>query len=597
MKVIYQASAEVRMPIFNSSLIIIASFMPLFFLSGMEGRLLIPLGIAFIIALIASTIVALTLTPVLCSYLLTDNQIENKTLSREPWLTRKLRKGYEHQLAGALKRPKAILWCSGALFAVAVVVFFTLGRSFLPPFNEGSFTVNISTFPGVSLQETDKIGRLAEDAILQIPEITTLSRKTGRAELSEHSFGSNVSELDVPYRLNGRTRAEVARDIRERLAVFPGVNVEVGQPISHRIDAMLSGTEAQIAIKVFGDDTQTLYSLGSQIKDKISGIDGVVDVNVEQLVERPEITITPRRRILAAYGITMPQFRQAVSTALAGEKVSQVFDKSWPYDIVLIGNEDTRGSIDALSQITVDSPVSGPVPLAEIAEIRSTTGPNGINRENVKRRIVVSANVDDRDLRSTVNEIQKTVESQIVLPENYYVNYGGQFESEAQASKTLALTSICAILVILMLLYAQFHNLTQSLIILTNIPLAMIGGVFILAITGSELNIPAIIGFISLAGISTRNGMLLISRYNALAQEGKSLEERIKIGSSDRLLPIIMTALTSALALIPLAIGHDKTGNEIQAPLALVILGGLITATALNIFVIPTAYKLIYAKK
>lgn len=431
---------------------------------------------------------------------------------------------------------------------------------------------------------------------MSVPEVITVSRKTGRAELAEHSFGPNVSELDVPYKLDGRTRNQVAREIREKLSDFPGVNVEIGQPISHRIDAMLSGTESQIAIKLFGDDLTRLYALGSQIKQAISGVGGVVDVNIEQQVERPELVIRPRRELLARLGITVADFNAAISTAIAGRKVSQVYEEGLPYDVTLIADPDSRSTLAAIPDLTVDSN-SGPVPLSEVAEIVSTSGPNTINRENVKRRLVISANVDGRDLRGAVDEICGRIDSEVQLPENYYVSYGGQFESEAKASRTLMLTSLCALLVILMLLYAQFKNVAESLVILLNIPLALIGGVLILVITGGELNIPAIIGFISLLGITTRNGMLLISRYNSLREEGMELDRRIRVGSSDRLLPIVMTALTSALALIPLAVNGDKTGNEIQSPMALVILGGLVTSTILNVFVVPAVYRLINKSK
>lgn len=593
LKVVYRASAEVRMPIFNSSLIIIASFMPLFFLSGMEGRLLVPLGVAFIVALIASTVVALTLTPVMCSFLLSSDRKKSEKLDREPALTRRLRSAYRRSLTFGLAHGKAILWGTGVLLAAAIAVFFTLGRSFLPSFNEGSFTINVASLPGISLEESDRIGHEAEKIIMSVPEVKNVSRKTGRAEMAEHSFGPNVSELDVPYSLeSGRTRNEIARELRSKLTELPGVNIEIGQPISHRIDAMLSGTQSQIAIKIFGSDLGRLYDLGRKVQAGIKGIDGVVDVNIEQQVERPELIIRPRRDLLARYGISMSRFNSAISTAIAGRRVSQVYEGGLPYDITLVADSVARSSIEGIRNLTIDTE-QGAIPLAAVSEIISTAGPNAVNRENVKRRIVVSANVDGRDLRGVINDIRSHIDSEISLPENYYISYGGQFESEEKASRTLLLTSLCALLVILMLLYGQFRNWSESLIILLNIPLAMIGAVFILAITGGELNIPAIIGFISLLGITTRNGMLLISRYNSLERDGRSLDTRIAEGSSDRLLPIIMTALTSMLALIPLAINGDRTGNEIQSPLATVIIGGLITSTVLNLYVIPVAYRLI----
>ena len=591
-KVVFNASTEVRTPIFNSTLIIIASFLPLFFLSGMEGRMLVPLGVAFIVALMASTIVALTVTPVLCSFLLGDNKAQTK----DAWLTRKIKSAYTKALAWSMHHKRIVLGATLALFLTALGLFFTLGRSFLPSFNEGSFTINVSTLPGVSLQESDNIGREAERLLLTIPEIKTTARKTGRAELAEHSFGANVSEIEAPYTLDGRSKKELAREIREKLGKIPGTNIEIGQPISHRIDAMLSGSKAQIAIKVFGNDLSALYTIGNNIKNVISGIDGIVDANVEQQVDRPQLRITPRRTIMAKYGVTMAQFKQMLNTALSGEVVSQVYNDGLPYDLTVRLADDERGSIEALRNIAIDTNL-GKVPLQEIADIVSTSGPNGISRENVSRRILVSANVDGRDLRGAVNDIKEAINSQVKLPENYYIVYGGQFESEERASRTLAIASLAALFVVFMLLFHEFRKVSLSLIILLNLPLAMIGGILILVLTGGELNIPATIGFISLLGISTRNGMLLISRYCHLQEQGLALDQRIEKGSADRLPPIIMTALTSALALIPLALKSSLPGNEIQSPMAIVILGGLFSATLLNIFVVPIIYKLTQQKK
>ena len=589
-KVVFEASKEVRMPIFNSSLIIIASFLPLFFLTGIEGRMLIPLGVSFIVALISSTVVALTLTPVLCSFLLGDKGADKE--GKEPWTSRHLKGAYIKALKWCMDHRKPVLGTVAVLFVVSMGLFFTLGRSFLPSFNEGSFTINVSTLPGISLEESDHVGRLAEEMILSIPEVKTVARKTGRAELDEHSLGVNVSEIEAPYVLDkGRTRGQVVRELRSKLAQIPGANIEIGQPISHRIDAMLSGTEAQIAVKLFGDDLNRLYAIGNQIKQQMSSIPEVVDVNIEQQIGRPQLEIVPRRDMLARYGISMNQFTRFIDVALAGEVVSQVYEEGIPYDITVKLPDDRRDSMDKIADLMIDSN-EGKIPLSYVADIVSTTGPNTINRENVSRRLVISANVDGGDLRGAVNKIKDRIEANVSMPENYYVTYGGQFESEAQASRTLALTSIIALVIIFMLLYSEFKNAEQSLIILINMPLAAIGGVLILVITGGELNIPAIIGFISLLGITTRNGMLLISRYNNLREEGEPLLDRIIHGSADRLNPIIMTALTSALALIPLAIKGGEAGNEIQSPMAVVILGGLISATALNVFVVPIIYYL-----
>lgn len=593
--VIYEASKEVRTPIFNSSLIIVASFIPLFFLSGIEGRMLIPLGVAFIVALAASTVVALTLTPVLCSYMLSSDKATGM-LNRQPWLAEKLRNAYSRSLEWCLLHGKVVIAITAALF-ISAVISLTLGRGFLPPFNEGSMTINVSTLPGFSLEESDRVGRMAEEIILATPEVRTVARKTGRAELDEHSLGVNVSEIEAPYTLSGRSRNEMVRDVRRRLSEIPGVNIEIGQPISHRIDAMLSGSEAQIAIKVFGTDLNKLFIYGREISTILKEIPGVTDVNLEQQMERPQLKITPRRELLARYGITPGQFARTVDVALAGMVVGEVYDGNLPYNITLKFNEDSRNSIAGLADIMIDSNV-GKIPLSYVADIESTTGPNTINRENVGRRIVISANVDGSgNLSGIVDQIRQRIDSEIQLPEGYHVTYGGQFENEARASRTLALATIIALLVIFMLLYADFRNLSQSMVILINMPLAMIGGVWILKLTGNDLNIPAIIGFISLLGIATRNGMLLMSRYNQLQIEGETLEQRVRSGSTDRLIPIVMTALTSALALIPLALRSGVPGNEIQSPLALVILGGLVSSTTLNIFVVPVLYKFISTRK
>lgn len=568
-----------------------ASFMPLFFLTGIEGRMLIPLGISFIVALIASTIVALTVTPVLCSYLLGGKKADKES-GRESWVARKLKGAYSRALSGSFAHSKAILGGTAVLFLIALGVFFTLGRSFLPSFNEGSFTINVSTLPGISLDESDKVGREAEKIILSVPEVRTVARKTGRAELDEHSLGVNVSEIEAPYVLDkGRNRSEVVAELRHKLASIPGANIEIGQPISHRIDAMLSGTEAQIAIKLFGDDLNRLYRVGNQIKGVISDIPGVVDANIEQQIDRPQLDIRPRRQLLAQYGIPMAEFARVINVALAGEVVSQVYENGLPYDITVRLADDRKNTMEKIANLTIDSN-QGKIPLSSVADIVSATGPNTINRENVSRRLIISANVADRDLRGVVNDIRREIADEVEMPEGYYVTYGGQFESEAEASRTLALASAGALFIIFLLLYSEYRNLSQPLIILLNMPLAMIGGILMLRVTSGELNIPAIIGFISLLGITTRNGMLLMSRYNHLRDEGVGLMERIMRGSADRLNPIMMTALTSALALIPLAVTGDRPGNEIQSPLAIVILGGLLTSTALNIFVVPLVYYL-----
>ena len=595
LEVVYDASREVRMPILNSTLIIVVSFVPLFFLSGMEGRMLVPLGIAFIVALFASTVVALTLTPVLCSYLLNRKATGMKEL-REAWIARKLKVVYKRALELALAYQKWVLGTTIALFVVALVIFFHLGRSFLPPFNEGSFTINVSSLPGISLDESDQIGRRAEALLLQVPEIKTVARKTGRAELDEHALGVNVSEIEAPFELQDRSRDEVMNDVRKKLSTISGANIEIGQPISHRIDAMLSGAEANIAIKLFGTDLNLMFTVGNQIKAAIQTIPGLVDLKVEQQIERPQLTITPKRELLAKYGIPLPEFEEYINVMLGGEAVSQVYDDGKSFDLTVKTSDASRATMDDISNLMIDA-AGQKVPLSYVADIRSVTGPNTINRENVQRKIVISANVSERDLRSVVNEIQDRVEANIRLPEGYHIEYGGQFESEAAASRTLLLTSLMSLLVIFMLLYNEFKDVKESGVILLNLPLALIGGVIILWLTSGEISIPAIIGFISLFGIATRNGMLLISHYTHLRGEGMGLRESVIQGSLDRLNPILMTALSSALALIPLALNGDLPGNEIQSPMATVILGGLLTSTFLNGFIIPIVYLIMNKNK
>lgn len=596
LEVVFNASKEVRMPILNSTLIIIVSFVPLFFLSGMEGRMLVPLGIAFIVALAASTVVALTVTPVLCSYLLGKEKTKKQNNENsDSAVARKMKQWYGSALTFVLGHKKGVLGGTIGLFVVALGCFFTLGRSFLPPFNEGSFTINISSLPGISLEGSDKMGHRAEELLLSIPEIQTVARKTGRAELDEHALGVNVSEIEAPFELKDRSRSELVAEVREKLGTIVGANVEIGQPISHRIDAMLSGTKANIAIKLFGDDLNRMFTLGNEIKSAIQGIPGIADLNVEQQIERPQLVISPKREMLAKYGISLPEFSEFVNVCLAGEAVSQVYEKGKSFDLTVRVKDNLRDEMEKIRNLMIDTGDGQKIPLNYVAEIRSAMGPNTISRENVKRKIVISANVADRDLRSVVNDIQAQVDAQIKLPEGYHIEYGGQFESEQAASRTLALTSFMSIVVIFLLLYHEFRSMKESAIILINLPLALIGGVFALLITTGEVSIPAIIGFISLFGIATRNGMLLISHYNHLQQEeGYGVYDSVIRGSLDRLNPILMTALSSALALIPLALSGDLPGNEIQSPMAKVILGGLLTSTFLNGFIIPIVYLMMH---
>lgn len=593
-EVVYEASKEVRMPILNSTLIIVASFAPLFFLSGMEGRMLAPLGITFVIALFASTFVALTLTPVLSSYLLGNPKADRG--GKEPYVARKLKAGYEKALEWALCHKRIVLGSTAAVFAAAVVMLSTFGRSFLPPFNEGSFTINVSTLPGISLEESDRIGRMAEEILLSVPEIQTVGRKTGRAELDEHALGVNTSEIEAPFVLGKRSKDEVLAEVREKIKVIPGANIEIGAPITHRIDAMLSGTRANIAVKLFGSDLTKMYELGNGIKAAVADVPGIADLNVEQQVERPQLRIEPRREMLAKYGVTLPEFAEIVRVMLGGEVVSQVYEGNRSFDLTLKVDDPSRESAERIRKLIVDAN-GRKVPLENIAEVVSASGPNTISRENVSRKIVVSANVAGRDLRGVVNDIRDRINTRITLPEGYHVEYGGQFESEQAASRTIMIVSVFSILVIFLLLFKEFRSVRLSLVILLNLPLALIGGVVSIFFTQGVMSIPAIIGFISLFGIATRNGMLLIDRYNSLHASGASVRESVVRGSLDRLNPILMTALTSGLALIPLALGGDLPGNEIQSPMAKVILGGLMSSTLLNGFIIPIMYSYMYSRR
>lgn len=591
-EVIFNASKEVRMPILNSTLIIIVSFLPLFFLSGLEGKMLVPLGISFITSLFASTLVALTLTPVLCSYLLTEGKLYTSDTKQfrlhEPKLVRWLKHHYAKWLLWATgKASKWILASTATLVIITLIVFFTLGRSFLPPFNEGSFTINISSLPGISLDESNHIGNEAEKLLLQVPEVKDVARKTGRAELDEHALGINTSELEVPFVLNKRSKDEVANDIRQKLSKLQGVNIEIGQPISHRIDAMLSGTKASIAIKVFGPDLTQLHAIGMQIKQATQNIEGVADLNVEQQIERPQIVIKPRRNMLAAYGISLAEFTDFISTTMGGKVVSQVQNGNKQYDLTLRLESNEMATIDKIKSVLINTAEGKHVPLYNVADIISTVGPNTINRENAERKLVVSANANGRDIRSVVNDMKQNITQKVKLPTDYHIEYGGQFESEASASRLLLGLSVVSIGIILLLLFMQFKSWRQAVVVLLNLPLALIGGVFAIFCTSGVVSIPAIIGFISLFGMATRGGMLLVDRYNELSLQGFTKKKIIMKGSLDRLLPILMTALCSALALIPLAIGSDLPGNEIQSPMAKVMLGGLLTSTLLNLFIVP----------
>lgn len=594
--VIFDGSFEIRSSVINATFIIIVAFLPLFFLTGMEGKLLAPLGIAFIVALFASLIVSITLTPVLTSYLLTDDKMLLKQ-HKESWLVQRLQKVYANALNKVMEMKKTVLIISGGLFLVSLLVMTQLGRSFLPEFNEGSLVVSAVSLPGISLEESNKIGIQVEKALLAVPEIKITTRRTGRAELDEHSQGVNSSEVEAPFTLEERSRDEFMADVREKLSGVTGANITIGQPIGHRIDHMLSGTRANIAIKIFGNDLNKLFTLSNDIKSKIQNIEGLVDLSVEQQVEIPQIQIKAKRDVLNQYGISIGQFNEFVDVAFTGEKVSQIYEGNKTFDLLLRFDDANKGKMENIKNAMIDTHDGKKIPLYYVADIVSTSGPNTINRENVQRKTVVSANVSGRDQKSVVADIQKIIDEEVKLPEEYHIEYGGQFEAEAEASKTLVLTSLISLLIIFLILYQEFKKVKTASIILLNLPLALIGGVFSIYFTSGILSIPAIIGFITLFGVATRNGILLVSHYETLEKEGLSLYETVIQGSKDRLSPILMTALTAGLALIPLAIASDLPGNEIQSPMAKVILGGLLTSTLLNIFIVPVVYYLSNRKK
>lgn len=594
--VVFHASSEIRSSIFNATLIIMVSFIPLFFLSGMEGRMLKPLGIAFIVSLFMSLIVAMTLTPLLSKMLLGHDKFLARN-QKDKWLTRFLSRHYLKSLQWSLRHNGWVIGSVVGLFIVAVALFFTLGRSFLPEFNEGSLTLSVVTQAGTSLDENNEIGNLVEKTLLSIPEVTGTCRRTGRGELDEHSQATNSAEIEVNFQLKDRSKEELVEDVREKLAAIPGIATTVGQPLGHRIDHILSGTRANIAIKIFGNDLNDLYTTGQKIKQSIEHIEGLVDVNVEQQVEVPQLQIRANRQMLAQHGITIEQFNRYVSTAIGGEKLSDIYEGAYKYDLILRLDSNYTQTIEGLNNALIDTYDGGKVPLSEVAEIRSASGPNSINRENGQRKLVVSANVAGRDLHGVVTELQQTIDKEVKLPEGTRIEYGGQFESEATAFRMLLLTSGLALIIILLLLFREFKNFKLASIILINLPMALIGGVFALRFTSGVLSIPAIIGFISLFGIATRNGILLVSNYLRLHKSGLSLTETVVQGSNDRLNAILMTAITGALALLPMAINGNLPGNEIQSPLAIVILGGLVTSTILNIYVVPVVYFLTHKEK
>lgn len=587
--VVFEASSEIRASIIHATLIIMVTFMPLFFLSGLEGRMMKPLGIAYLLALVMSLVVAMTVTPLMCKMMLSSESYL-KRVEKKNWVDRWLLKRYSASLDWAMAKGRYVIGVLVALLLLCVVLFMNMGRSFLPEFNEKALTIAAVSRPGISLEESHRIGATIEKELLAIPEVTSTARRTGRGELDEHSQTVNGAEIDVNFTLDKRSKEEFLRDVRARLAAVPGVVTSVGQPLEHRIDHMVSGTQADLAIKIFGPDLNRLFTIGNTIKALLGEFSNVVDVNVEQQVETPQLQIRADRERLAYYGITMEQFNAFVEAAFPGKKLGEIYEQERSFDLILRLNHDYTESAEGVRRALIDSE-RGKVPLEEVASVVSAGGPGSISRENVQRKVVVSANITGGDIAGTVERIADYLEKEITLDEGYRLEYGGQFESADSASRTLWLTSLMAIGIVFVLLYSEFKSAILSFVVLLNLPLALIGGVIATFISSGVVSIPAIIGLITLFGIATRNGILLVSRYTHLRAEGVSLDEAVRIGSADRLTPILMTAFTSALALVPMILGGAESGNEIQSPMAVVVLGGLLTSTLLNIYVIPIVYR------
>jgi len=584
--VVFEGSKEIRSSIINATLIIMIVFIPLFFLSGIEGRMLQPLGLAYIISIGASLIIAMTVTPALCYYVLPSQASKGKL--EESWFTKKLKAGYEKVLDFTLRFKKIIIAATLILFIGTLIVIPFLGRSFLPEFNEGTLVISAVTIPGTSLTESNNIGRRIEEILLEHPGILSTSRRTGRAELDEHAQGVNASEIDAKFTVpEGPSKEVMLTELREDLSVISGTNITIGQPIGHRIDHMLSGTRANIAVKIFGSDLFRLRAIAEEVQGQMETVDGVVDLAVEQQQNVPQIQIRPDRRAMARYGLTIQDVSEMVDVAFAGEVVSQILEGDKMFDLMVRFDEAHRGSIESVQNATFNLDDGAIVPLAELASIQSRSGPNTISRENVQRKIVVSANVSGRDLRSTVDAIRANVAENVSFPQGYFVEYGGQFESEAQATRTISLLSIVAIAAIYLLLYLEFGSLKTALLVMVNLPFALIGGIYTVLFTSGIISIASLVGFITLFGIATRNGILIVSHYQNLRKEGKEFMQAIRQGAMERLNPILMTALTAGLALIPLALAVGEPGNEIQSPMAQVILGGLLSSTLLNMVVIP----------
>ncbi len=593
-EVILKASSEVRAPISIATFIVIIVFLPLFFLSGIEGRMLIPLGIAYIVSIFASLIVAITVTPALSSYLLKRNK---SSKNRESWIVLFLQSLYRPVLNWCLAHKRWVVSLATIILVVSLAILPFIGRSFLPEFNEGTLNISLATLPGTSLDESDKIGQIAENLLLEHPAVVTVSRRTGRTEMDEHSLGSHAHELEVEIDFSHITQDQLLKDVREKLSLLPGCVFVIGQPIGHRIDHMLSGTRANIAIKIFGSDLYNLRQIGLKVQQEIADIPGVTDLSMDQQIDIPQLRIRANRERMALYGVTMGDVDEMIDTAFLGTAVSQVYEGQNQYDLVVRYDESFRNNIDAIRNSLIDTPIGAKIPLDMIMDIQVDRGPNYISRENAQRKIVVQANVAERDIGSVISDIQSRIAGSVDLPVGYYVEYGGQFESEQQATRVISLLSLLSLLLIFLALYLEFKNLRIPFLIMSTLPFALIGGIIAIRVTGGVMTIASIVGFITLFGIAIRNGIIMVSHYIHLREEGVEISQAVIQGSLDRLSPVLMTALTTGLALTPLAFAGNKPGNEIQAPLSIVILGGLITSTLLTLLVLPIVYSWINKEK
>lgn len=589
-EIVYEATREVQGSIVYATFIIALVFLPLFFLSGVEGRLLGPLGFAYLAALAASLVVALTITPVLCSLLLPRSK--GVLRDREAWLVRMAKRAYRPALDAALDRPWIFMSTSLVLLAASILGILQVGHAFLPPFNEGTLTISAVTLPGTSLAESDRLGRRVEEILLAVPEVVETARRTGRAELDEHVQGVESAEIDVGLRGNGRSKEEVLRDIRQRITLVPGMNFDIGQPISHRIDHMLSGTRSNIAVKIFGDDLTTLRDLARHVREVMAKVDGVVDLNIEQQADIPMLRIRFDREALARYGMSAGQAADALEMAFSGKELSQVLEGQVAFDLVLRYDDGARGNLESIRNTLLSTPLGPKIPLLSVAEIQEDRGPNYVAREAVQRRLVVSCNVAERSLVDVVNDIRRRIRESVTLPRGYRVEYGGQVESEASAMRVLFALGMVVVAAIFGLLIVAFRSPGDASIVMINLPLALIGGVAGVYVGGGTLSVAGLIGFIALFGIAVRNGILLVAHIRHLREEEGVLDfrEAVSRGAMERLAPILMTALTASLALLPLAAGGGEAGKEIQTPMALVILFGLLSSTFLNMVVLPAVY-------